>query len=202
MDRAAFERLIENLDRSAWGRGDAKDADDLWREVQAGDCALEPGPVRLVRVVEVHVERGGRVLVEAEQVLADGRVRPRARRPSEKMRPDEPPRAAALRCLAEEMGIEPARVELGRSHPPRIEEAGSISYPGLLTRYTLFRVEAAVAGLPEGPFTTAEAGPDAPGDRDPVRLHRWAWCAPEAIERAYISGERSSSGSSAQSSRS
>lgn len=167
------------LDLTTWGHGAAKTVADLWRELHTGDATLDPAPLhRRVTVVELWIRRGDRVLIEADQHLQDGRTRPRGRLPAEKMRPGERPGEAALRCLAEEMAIAPARVTLGPTAPPRLRTTDSPSYPGLPSTYAMHRVEAEVHGIPDADFTTAEAHADAD---DPVAHHHWRWVPLEAL---------------------
>lgn len=169
------------LDLSGFGRGAAKGVADLWRELCEGDASLSLAPLhRHVAVVELYIRRGARVLIEHTQGLADGRERARARLPAEKMRPDEGPSAAALRCLAEEMAVGAEAVTIGALHPPRRQTLLSPSYPGLPSTYTLHRVEVAAPGLPDGDFTTAEVARHA---ADPVALHHWRWVPAGSIER-------------------
>ncbi|MCB9527560.1 MAG: NUDIX hydrolase [bacterium] len=178
-DALAHHLRAHGLDLTPWGHGAAKTIADLWRELHTGDATLDPAPLhRRVAVVELWIRRGDRVLIEADQHLQDGRTRPRRRLPAEKMRPGEPPAEAALRCLAEEMAIAPARVTLGRVLPPRLRTTDSPSYPGLPSTYAMHRVEATVAGLPDEDFTTAEAHADA---NDPVSHHHWRWVPLDAI---------------------
>ncbi|MEZ4861834.1 MAG: NUDIX domain-containing protein [Caldilineaceae bacterium] len=163
------------IETAAWGRGNAKSVTDLWREVQQAESALytEP-PLRRVRVVEVIVRQGTLMLLEAAQHLATGQVRRRDQPPSEKMHPHETPLMAAQRCLAEELGItDSATVRFAEQQvTTRTTEQESISYPGLVTEFTFYRLEAWVTGLPSGEFTTPNA---AYSHGDPVIFHRWRW---------------------------
>jgi len=162
------------IDTTAWGQGAAKQVDDLWHELMAGESTLQADPpLRCVRVVEVLVEQAGRRLVEAAQQLADGRVRVRNRPPSEKLKPGEAPFAAAVRCLVEELTVDPATITAANTPITErtvLDESGS--YPGLQTAYTFYQVHLVVAGLPLTAFTTANA---AHGPGDPVVAHQWAW---------------------------
>ncbi|NJN54935.1 MAG: NUDIX hydrolase [Anaerolineae bacterium] len=97
---------VGGVDTAVWGQHGNKTAADLWGELQQGDCLLQGmPPMRIVRVVQVIIQQEGKVLMEGAQEWADGRVRNRNFLPSEKMKPGEPPAAAALRCLWEELGI-------------------------------------------------------------------------------------------------
>lgn len=168
------------IDLSLWGRDGAKRLIDLQRELVAGESRLLDAPLRRrVEVVEVWIARGDRVLIELEQGMADGRRRARRSPPSEKLHPGEAARDGALRCLREELGVEPGQVTLGAVHPPRLRAAISVSYPGLSSVYRLHRVEARVDGLPDEPFETDEAGSN---PHDPVRVHAWDWVAPSVVQ--------------------
>jgi hypothetical protein len=158
----------------AWGQGQAKRAADLWAEIVAGESQLLVNPPRrAVSVVQVEVWQEGRRVIEAEQEMEDGRSRPRHRPPSEKIKPGESVREAALRCLAEELGVERTAVTF-LPHPISIERhlADSHSYPGLLTEYTLHTVQVAVSGLPPTSFWRDNR---AATQGDPVQRHRWEW---------------------------
>lgn len=166
------------MDLARWGTGAAKRVRDLWAEIARGESQLQQDPpLRRVAAVVVLVRRGDRVLVETEQVMRDGRTRPRRRPPSEKMKPGEGYRDAAVRCLVEEIGVRPAAVAVREAtHQVTCLTRESASYPGLRTRYVFHTVEARVDGLPSEGFSTREATHAA---ADPVRRHHWAW-APAA----------------------
>lgn len=162
-----------DVDVSLWGRDGNKTAVDLWQELQEGDCIMHgPPPVRLVRVVQVIIQQEGQVLIEGAQEMGDGRMRSRNFYPSEKMKPGEPPAAAALRCLQEELGIAPSQVIVLSEASAQTEEGDSPSYPGLKTQYHLVEVVTRIRGLPLQDFwheNTAHAL------NDPVKRHHWVW---------------------------
>lgn len=164
----------QGVDLSVWGQGGHKSVEHLWEEIARGETQIqEKPPLRLVDVVQVVVRRGKQALVETEQELAGGGRRQRNRPPSEKMQPGESYLESALRCLREELDVERADVTLLHDTYRREQREGpSPSYPGLRTRYTFHQVEADVAGLPEGNFSTRERA----GERgDPVETHHWTW---------------------------
>jgi ADP-ribose pyrophosphatase YjhB (NUDIX family) len=163
-----------DVDLSRWGTGAAKRVRDLWAEIARGESQLQPDPLlRRVAAVVVLVRRGDRALVETEQALRDGRTRPRHRPPSEKMKPGEGYRDAAVRCLVEEIGVRQEAVAvLEATHEVTCLTRASASYPGLRTRYVFHTVEVQVDGLPAEGFSTREA---AHGAADPIRRHHWAW---------------------------
>ena len=92
--------------------------------------------------------------------MGDGRVRPRNRPLSEKMRPGETVENACRRGVFEELGLKLGdrdRVEMILETYQREEqERDSFSYPGLLTRYVLHTMVASVRGLPSSDFCTQE----------------------------------------------
>lgn len=159
-----------------WGRGDAKTVADLWRETVLGESTLRDEPPRReLRIVQVTIRRGERVLVELEQVLRDGRRRTRDLPPGEKLKAGEGALLAARRCLLEELGLAVPLSTLYEERPPFDETEESPSYPGLLAHYTVHRVavhtEAAAAlDLPAADFWRNNNAPD-----DPVQRHLWGW---------------------------
>ncbi len=163
------------VDTSLWGNGSVKSVDDLWTEIVAGESCIRTQP--LLRVVlgavNVLVRRGECVLIETRQVFASGMTRHRHIPPAEKMQPGERPLDTAIRCLREELGVARHHVDIVASaHPPRREVRPSPSYPGLVTEYAVYTVEARVQGLPGGDFTTYEYGADG---REWIIRHDWAW---------------------------
>ncbi|GAA3778992.1 NUDIX domain-containing protein [Streptomyces phyllanthi] len=158
----------------SWDIGAVKSVRNLWDEIASGEATLsEDPPLRRVSVVSVVVRTGGGQLTEVAQLMANGAVRERNSPPSEKMKPGETAIAAALRCLAEELGVREADATVDpRSLSVAVERVASPSYPGLPGEYRLHTVEAQVSGLPGTSFTTDEA----PGDGDAVvTTHYWEW---------------------------
>lgn len=165
----------DGIDTAQWGVDAAKTVADLWQELCAGEAELHGPPlVRVVRgVVRVIVRRGDAILIEAEQVFRDGRVRRRDTPPADKLRPGEGYAAAARRCLQEELGVAPGAVTLIEATYRRDEATyESPSYPGLRTQYIFHVVEAQVATLPDADFWTDEAASNA---EDAVARHHWIW---------------------------
>jgi hypothetical protein len=124
------------------------------------------------------------VLVEASQVLPDGRTRTRNLLPSEKMLAGEAWQGAARRAVAEELGSalpsphdSEALVLLDEaSHAVRAVAQASMSYPGLRTEYEVNSARVGVDALPqdgdcEEGFTTTE-----PREEGQLLTH-WAWRA-------------------------
>lgn len=151
--------------------------DDLWSEVASGETVLSKSPpLRQIAAVSVIIQVGGRRLVEARQLMANGSVRERNSPPAEKMLPGETPADAARRCLAEELGVDESRVTLDLTRAKvATRRTESPSYPGLTTSYRLWTIPAEVSGLPAADFTTDEAS----GDKHAaVSTHYWEWHRP------------------------
>jgi hypothetical protein len=170
-DELAAWLAESGIDTAGWGLGSTKTLDDLWSEYVSGESgfATDP-PSRLVEVAQLIIRRGDAILLEVEQSFSDGRRRNRLRPPSEKLLRGETPRAAALRCLSEELGLTTADVALTGQREPSLEMADSPSYPGLPTRYVFHTFEAAADSLPDGDFSRDNSDPD-----DPIRRHLWGW---------------------------
>lgn len=187
-------------DLPSWGvKPGTKNVSNLWLELAHGEALLQDSvpPRRTVNVAAVRIRNpAGCVLIESHQELSDGTVRPRQRPLSEKMRPGETVRDAALRAIREELGSvlgsgEGVRV-LMESYSRRVEERDSVSYPGMPACYILHSVDAIVEkGLPEGEFFTEEDDEYAGAGRLAegavvVRRHFWKWIAcEEASEGLY-----------------
>merc|ERR1712048_1042073 len=81
----------------------------LWQELREGSCQLELIDGRLHRCVEptfIELRYGHKVLVEALQVLEDGRERKRNMLLAEKVEPgDKDAFATAIRAIREELGV-------------------------------------------------------------------------------------------------
>jgi len=143
-----------------WGQGGAKTAADLWREV---------------RVAQVFIRRGGRVLMEIEQEMIDGRRRVRDWPPSEKFKLGEDARTAAQRCLCEELGLDVRPVALCEDGRPYIRKTDSPSYPGLLTVYRVYTIALDAAVLPAADLPDNDFWRDNSAANDPIRRHLWGW---------------------------
>jgi hypothetical protein len=164
----------QGVDTSQWGEGNAKEVADLWLELVQGESVLEMGPVRRrVEVVRVLIWREGSLLLEIEQLLANGRSRQRLRPPSEKIKPGESYLAAARRCLHEELGLADGQFRLDPDSHRRHETAEiSPSYPHLLTSYLFHDIEASSDHLPPHAFWRKN---EAHAQGDPVQRHLWDW---------------------------
>lgn len=183
MSRLEFTTITElaewltaaGIDTTGWGQGAAKQLADLWNEYKSGETRFADEPaVREVTVVEVVIKRDEYILVETEQVFRDGRRRIRLRPPSEKVKGNEAPRAAVLRCLREELAIESQEASLGEKGAVTEQTFLSPSYPGLPTRYIFHTFDAFIDKLPDADFYTINNAAD-----DPVRRHHWGWRLPD-----------------------
>jgi hypothetical protein len=168
--------LNENgVDTAEWGQAGSKTAESLYQEIQAGETLLTGPPLRrVVQVVEVVARQGEYMLMEAAQEMGDGRIRQRQQLPAEKIKPGEEPFQAGQRCLWEEVGVPPENVQFLSATLQGKYERPSPSYPGLITQYTVMRVETAVTHLPIHDFWHDNA---AHTHGDPVRRHLWTWVA-------------------------
>jgi len=164
-----------SIDLNQWNTGYAKSVDHLYEEIEKGESSiqLEP-PLRIVKVVQVLVTQEDQILIELEQELDDKRKRNRNIPPSEKMKPGEDCLVAAKRCLLEELGVDQNNVILNMQEcKANIRYRKSRSYPGLRTKYIIFRVYAQVKGLSQDPFWTVEK--TIKDDVEIVRRFCWGW---------------------------
>lgn len=173
------KQLLEALQNggvnlSRWGQGNAKTVLDLWHEIISGEVTLCTDPlVRRLQIVTVNIRRGTTQLVEVEQRFHDGRRRIRDLQPSEKIKPGETYRQAAIRCLQEELDVLPEHVLiLGSSHKVKVTRKESYSYPMLESIYEQHIVDAFVPILPSADFLIPNNVPDG---SDPVAAHLWGW---------------------------
>jgi hypothetical protein len=172
------------VDVSRWGTGNAKTCASLLEEVTSNETTLRLDDTNNTVTRELHViqvavrdsRHSDRVLVEASQILPDGRERRREVLLAEKMIAGEQWQDAAVRGIAEELGSILGDVLYARlkeeTHSVRTAAHASPSYPGLSTHYTIHRVDADVEGLPTDvdKFETVE--PRAGGT---TLVTHWEW---------------------------
>jgi hypothetical protein len=172
---ALTDWLNENdIDTSNWGIGGSKTAVDLWHEIQNGESTLHGRPPeRVVRVVQIIIQQEGKLLKEIEQEMRDGRVRRRDLLPSDKMQPGETPEDSVYRCLLEEMGVTKDQVFSLKERERKQKKRESPSYPGIMTRYDFFILEAEIINLPVESFWRENTLANAASD--PVKRHHWGW---------------------------
>ncbi len=175
--------LASGIALERWGTGQAKSLENLWEEILIGETQIQVDPLRrvLAGVVQIIIRRDdGRILIEEEQVLEDGRRRARNIPPAEKMLAGETYADAVRRCLREELRVNPDTAEiLAHTHEVHYEERDSWSYPGLISLYPIHRVEVRVPGLPRRRFRTTEVADSSEGV---VREHRWVWKSSPALQ--------------------
>lgn len=165
---------INQIDATEWGHGGTKAITNLRDELAAGECVLHSDPpLRSVKIVQIIIRKGSERLTEIAQEMGDGRQRQRNQPPSEKVKSGENFQDAALRCLREELGIEAGVVTFLPNSYEEVEKvAESKSYPGLMTQYTFYVIDALVSGLPEVDFWRENL---AFSTGDPVWRHLWGW---------------------------
>ena len=169
--------LISNqIDLENWGCNGAKTISDLWHELETGESEIQMSPLhRIVSVVQVRIRKNNKILIETLQLMRDGSIRVRNKPPSEKMKPGENYQEAAIRCLQEELAINPENITL---HPEtyictKLSEL-SPSYPGLDSLYILHSIEATIIKIQDSSFWTREISTN---HTDPVITHCWDWVA-------------------------
>jgi hypothetical protein len=173
--------IINNINLSLWGTGNAKSIMHLYEELINGECRLNEKPfIRVLPIVQVLIFQNGKLLVETEQELFDNRIRKRNLPPSEKMKPEEDWITATIRCIEEELSISQERIKfVTETCLPVIRQRNSQSYPGLLSQYHIYRVEVLIDSLPHDNFWTDEK--KGSGKDNAIRRHKWGWMNPTTI---------------------
>jgi hypothetical protein len=142
------DKLIEyGIPVETWGMGSAKTVKALLNEIKKKDCTVVEGMVdgkkALIRYIQfvgiqVYYNNGGEVLKLKEdyQKFKDGRIRRRIMTASvgEKMLIGENKQLAAVRGVAEELGVEITTNQLENGQTIEYKDK-SQSYPGLETAY-------------------------------------------------------------------
>jgi len=132
-----------NIPIDNWGTGKSKTIQHLHNEVEEKECFLSEENDNLIRYIEfVAIKiyfRDGEdiwILKEDRQEFKDGRVRRRnmSNSVSEKMKAGEDTNLSALRGIKEELGIDIDKSQLVKRRDLDYD-GGSISYPGLITKY-------------------------------------------------------------------
>jgi len=167
--------LTLSLDLDSWDCGQAKSVNHLYNEIKNGESTIQlRPPLRVVNVVQVLVTLNGKFLLELEQELDDKRKRKRNIPPSEKMKPGENCLDAARRCLLEELQILEQEIEiLSDQCIPSYRYRKSRSYPGLSTKYCIYRVKVFVKNLSAEGFWTEEKTNY--GEKEIIRRFYWGW---------------------------
>lgn len=167
--------LNQSVDLDRWNCDQAKSVSNLFNEIVTGESTIQmQPPLRVVKVVQVLVMNTGLNLLELGQELDDKRLRKRNIPPSEKMKPGEDCLVAARRCLVEELQIQAQDITVvTKQCKPVYRYRKSKSYPGLRSKYIVYRVEVTVKGLPTEDFWTDEKSKQ--GAKEIVRRHYWGW---------------------------
>jgi hypothetical protein len=167
--------LTQSFELDRWNRRQAKSVGHLFDEIKNGESSIQlKPPLRVVNVVQVLVSQDGKYLLELEQELDDKRTRKRNIPPSEKMKPGENCLDAARRCLLEELQILDKDIEILSEDCKAIYRyRNSRSYPGLRTKYCIYRVKVYVKNLPVEGFWTEEKTNHA--DKEIIRRFYWGW---------------------------
>lgn len=174
--------IDQKIDLLLWNRGNAKSVENLFNEIILGDSLIQLNPpMRIIHVVQVLIFRNQTLLVEIEQEMNDERTRKRNLPPSEKMKPGEDCRQAAIRCLVEELQVSEDQVAiLTTDCKAFIRYRNSRSYPGLKSKYFVYHVQAQVEQLPEENFWSKEK--ESLKHTDIVRRHYWGWSPMKKIK--------------------
>ncbi len=167
--------LTLSFDLESWNRGQAKSVSQLFDEINNGESRIQLNPpLRVVNVVQVLVSRDGKYLLELEQELDDKRIRKRNIPPSEKMKPGEDCLDAARRCILEELQVLDRDIEILSDDCKVIYRyRNSRSYPGLRTKYCIYRVKVYLKNLPAEGFWTEEKTHHS--GKEFIRRFYWGW---------------------------
>jgi len=131
-----------------WGTGKSKTIEHLLNEINEEECVLREtsnGLIRLIEFVGIKIfytdENNQKwFLKEEKQEFNDGRVRRRdiPSSVSEKMKSGEDPLISAIRGISEELNVKVEAHQLKKFRDLHYD-GGSVSYPGLDTKYTGYR---------------------------------------------------------------
>lgn len=164
----------KGIDTSQWGKSDTKSLEHLWEEIDLGEAVIQDEPPRrIVKVVQILIRNGDKVLIEGKQKRGESWSRFRGYPPSEKILPGETTLAAALRCMEEELLVEKSCVKiLEKPVLIRTETRRSMSFPGLDTTYEIHGTKVMVSELPNDTFWTVETKSRV---NTPPIEHQWIW---------------------------
>lgn len=162
LSQAQLNLLRFSLPLGLYGKGKAKEFDDLLKEIESGDCQIlweENKPIRVVEVISIEVfSHCGQELVEDRQQFKDGRIRRREMKGiSEKKLLDESPIEGAYRAMLEELNLKSRDFVLSFAGEAE-EKVESPSYPGLFSYYKIFRFRADISQSAYCPTGYQEAG--------------------------------------------
>mmetsp|Transcript_60102 Transcript_60102/g.127332 ORF Transcript_60102/g.127332 Transcript_60102/m.127332 type:complete len:789 (-) Transcript_60102:190-2556(-) len=151
-----FSRMLvdHNIDPLQFGKGQAKQLEQLAGEVRSGAARLmldATSHKKLVRVVDVVVlrirspDKDRRLLIETQEKYPDGRLRETLRLPGTKKEPYENTKQVAVRIVQDMLGMPAHAVEWDLKRVERHEEeTESPSYPGVRTVYRKEMIEGVV----------------------------------------------------------
>jgi hypothetical protein len=127
-----------------WGTGKSKTVQHLLKELQGNECNIQEEGESITRYIEFvgikiyYTDENDQrwFLKEEKQEFNDGRIRRRniPSSVSEKMKFGEDPSLSAIRGIKEELGVEINQSQLSK-HSDLHYDGGSVSYPGLDTKY-------------------------------------------------------------------
>jgi hypothetical protein len=169
------------IELSDWGKGNAKNLEQLFEEIINGECWLHANPlIRVLPIVQVLIHADGNILVETAQELTDQRMRERNLPPSEKMKPNEDWHSATIRCVEEELSVTPNQINfVTRDCTPIVRQRNSQSYPGLSSQYHIYKVDVLIDSLPVHDFWTDEK--KGSNQDNAILRHHWSWKNPATI---------------------
>lgn len=133
------------IDYSCWGKDSTKSLEQLFQEIQSGDCILHYSSDKIIRsvsvvTVDIFFEKNGSLyeLFEEKQIFSNGseKIRKLNSSLSEKIKYSESVEEALVRMVQEETGI---TIELSRFKIAilnRTDAKTSDSYPGVFSRYS------------------------------------------------------------------
>jgi hypothetical protein len=137
-----------NIPCDMWGTGKSKTIEHLLDEVEGEECILIEAPTGLIRLIEFvgikiyYTDENNQkwFLKEDKQEFNDGRVRRRniPNSVSEKMKSGEDPLISSIRGIREELGVKVESHQLIKFRDLHYD-GGSVSYPGLDTKYKGYR---------------------------------------------------------------
>mmetsp|Transcript_5528 Transcript_5528/g.8996 ORF Transcript_5528/g.8996 Transcript_5528/m.8996 type:complete len:853 (+) Transcript_5528:89-2647(+) len=155
---AVIKKQLEDhgIDTTQFGKGEAKNIEQLSEEVQNGSAVLmldateHKKLVRVVDVVALRIISGAgstqKYLIETQEVYADGRQRNLERLPATKKHPHENTKQTTERIVKDMVDLGACKVHFDFSKREFFEsESQSPSYPGVLTVYRMEIVEGRIS---------------------------------------------------------